>query len=99
MNTTNIKRSCRFSAAVTLMSAAGLCAFLAMPLSAIGNPPPGPPPPGMRHQIVGNIYEYDYVISTGHGPHDRVGVHRVVQEEDGHPRHSDQAIFLVHGDI
>ena len=52
-----------------------------------------------RHQIVDHIYEYDYVVSTGHDQHHRVGVHRVVQEEHGRPRHSDQAIFMVHGDI
>jgi hypothetical protein len=85
------------------MSAAGVCAFLTLPLSAIGNPPgsppPPPPPPGERHHIVDNIFEYDYVISTGDGPHDRVGVHRVVQEEHGRPQPSNQAIFMVHGDI
>src|SRR5215472_4534981 len=52
----------------------------------------------VRQQIVDHIYEYSYVISTGNGPHDHVGVHRVVQEENGQPRHCDQAIFMVHGD-
>jgi hypothetical protein len=51
------------------------------------------------HQIVDHIYQYDYVISTGNGPHDRVGVHRVVQEENGQPQPCDQAIFMVHGDL
>jgi pimeloyl-ACP methyl ester carboxylesterase len=51
-----------------------------------------------RQQLVDNIYEYSYVISTGNDVHHRVGVHRVVQEEHGCPRHSDQAIFMVHGD-
>src|SRR5437870_2499734 len=40
-----------------------------------------------RHQLVDNIYEYSYVISTGNDEHHRVGVHRVVQEEHGSPRH------------
>jgi hypothetical protein len=97
MSKTNIKRSSRITAAVTFMSTAGFCVFLALPLSAIGNPPPGPLLVS-RHQIVDHIYEYDYVIPTGNAPHDRVGVHRVVQEEHGHPQHSDQAIFMVHGD-
>src|SRR5260370_8495896 len=52
-----------------------------------------------RHQLVDHIYEYSYVISTGNDAHHRVGVHRVVQEEDGSPQHCDQAIFMVHGDI
>src|SRR5438552_4072256 len=52
-----------------------------------------------RQHLVDNIYEYSYVISTGNDAHHRVGVHRVVQEEHGHPRPSDQAIFMVHGDF
>ena len=52
-----------------------------------------------RQHLVDNIYEYSYVISTGNDQYHRVGVHRVVQEEHGYPRHSDQAIFMVHGDI
>src|SRR5215831_4678884 len=98
MSKTNVKRSLRFRAAVTLMSAAGVCALLALPLSAIGNPPPGPAVLVSRHQIVDHIYEYDYVIPTGNDQYHRVGVHRVVQEEDGQPRPSNQAIFMVHGD-
>ena len=52
-----------------------------------------------RQHIVDHIYEYSYVISTGNDQYHRVGVHRVVQEENGYPRHCDQAIFMVHGDI
>src|SRR5437899_3117585 len=52
-----------------------------------------------RQHLVDNIYEYSYVISTGNDQYHRVGVHRVVQEEHGYPRHSDQAIFMVHGDF
>jgi hypothetical protein len=51
-----------------------------------------------RQHLVDHIYEYSYVISTGNDAHHRVGVHRVVQEEDGRPQHCDQAIFMVHGD-
>jgi pimeloyl-ACP methyl ester carboxylesterase len=50
------------------------------------------------HHIVDHIYQYDYVISTGNDQYHRVGVHRVVQEENGQPRHCDQALFMVHGD-
>ncbi len=38
------------------------------------------------------------MISTGNDQYHRVGVHRVVQEENGSPQHCDQAIFMVHGD-
>ena len=98
MSKTNIKGSLRISAAVTLTLAAAICAFLALPLSAIGNPPPGPAVLVSRHQIVDHIYEYDYVISTGNDQYHRVGVHRVVQEENGQPQPCDQALFMVHGD-
>jgi len=43
MSKRNLKQSLRVSAVVTLMGTAGLSAFLALPLSAIGNPPPAPP--------------------------------------------------------
>jgi len=39
----NIQQSLRMIAVVTLIGAAGLSAFLALTLSAIGDPPPGPP--------------------------------------------------------
>ena len=51
-----------------------------------------------RQHLVDHIYEYSYVISTGNDQYHRVGVHRVVQEENGSPQHCDQAIFMVHGD-
>jgi hypothetical protein len=55
--------------------------------------------PVVRQHLAGNIYEYSWVISTGNDVHHRVGVHRVVQVEHGRPLPSDQAIFMVHGDI
>ena len=43
MSKRNIQQPLRMIAVVTLIGAAGLSAFLALPLSAIGDPPPGPP--------------------------------------------------------
>src|SRR5215831_3890227 len=43
MSNRNIRQSLRVIAVITLMGAAGLSAFLALPLTAIGDPPPGPP--------------------------------------------------------
>jgi hypothetical protein len=43
MSIRNVKHCLRITAVVTLMGAAGVCALLALPLSAIGDPPPGPP--------------------------------------------------------
>src|SRR6266481_3243705 len=53
----------------------------------------------VRQHLVDHIYEYSWVISTGNDQYHRVGVHRVVQEENGSPQHCDQAIFMVHGDL
>src|SRR6266853_3024315 len=50
-----------------------------------------------RQHIVDHIYEYSWVISTGNDVHHRVGVHWVAQEDNGSPRPSDQAIFMIHG--
>jgi hypothetical protein len=43
MRKRDIKQSLHIIAVVTLMGAAGLSAFLTLPLSAKGDPPPGPP--------------------------------------------------------
>src|SRR5246127_5180521 len=43
MRKRNTTQSLRIIAVVTLMGAAGLSAFLALPLRAVGGPPPGPP--------------------------------------------------------
>lgn len=43
MSNRNIKQSLRIVAVVTLMGAAGLSAFLALPLNVSGDPPAGPP--------------------------------------------------------
>jgi len=43
MSDRSIKQVLRIIAVVTLMGAAALSAFLALPLNAIGDPPPGPP--------------------------------------------------------
>jgi len=43
MSIRNVKHCLRIIAVASLMGAAGVCAFLALPLSAIGDPPAGPP--------------------------------------------------------
>jgi hypothetical protein len=49
-------------------------------------------------KITEDVYEFDYLLTTGPGKYHQVGVHRVVREEDGKPIVSHNAIFLVHGD-
>jgi hypothetical protein len=51
------------------------------------------------HRLSGNIYEYDYIIPTGTDVHHRVGVHRIVQVQNGRPITAPNGVFLVHGDI
>ncbi len=55
--------------------------------------------PTAVHRLSGSVYEYDYLIPTGNGPYDRVGVHRVVQVRDGRPVAASNGVFFVHGDI
>jgi hypothetical protein len=51
------------------------------------------------HRLSGDIYEYDYIIPTGSDVHHRVGVHRIVQVQNGRPITAPNGVFLVHGDI
>jgi hypothetical protein len=57
------------------------------------------PAPVSVHRLSGNVYEYDYMVLTGKGTHDRIGVHRVVEVEHGRPITAPNGAFLVHGDI
>jgi hypothetical protein len=50
------------------------------------------------HRLSGNVYEYDYIIPTGSGIYDRVGVHRLVEVKNGRPIAAPNGVFLVHGD-
>jgi hypothetical protein len=49
-------------------------------------------------QISGNVYEFYYLLTTGTGKHDHIGIHRVTQVANGEPVPSDNAVLLVHGD-
>jgi len=48
--------------------------------------------------LSGDIYEYYWILQTGPGQYDQVGVHRVVEERNGQPISSKQAIFMLPGD-
>lgn len=52
-----------------------------------------------RTSLGRGIIHYRFVVRTGPGPHDKIGLHRVVRES-GHcrPVKSKDAIFLLHGD-
>ncbi len=49
-------------------------------------------------QISGNVYEFYYLLTTGTGKHDHIGIHRVTQVNNGVPVASNNAVLLVHGD-
>jgi predicted esterase len=48
-------------------------------------------------ELSGDVYEFDYLLTTGPGKYHQVGVHRVVEVDNGKPMVSHNAIFLVHG--
>jgi pimeloyl-ACP methyl ester carboxylesterase len=49
-------------------------------------------------QISANVYEFYYLLTTGTGKHDHIGIHRVTQVNNGEPVPSNNAVLLVHGD-
>jgi hypothetical protein len=49
-------------------------------------------------QISANVYEFYYLLTTGAGKHDHIGIHRVTQVANGKPVPSNNAVLLVHGD-
>ncbi|MES1244356.1 MAG: hypothetical protein ABUT39_22320 [Acidobacteriota bacterium] len=50
--------------------------------------------------LSGDIVEYTFQVPVGSGPHDVIGVHRVVKETaPGVPARSSKGILLAHGDI
>jgi hypothetical protein len=53
-----------------------------------------------RRVLSGNIAEYTFRVPVGPGPHDVIGLHRVVKETSPWvPARSSRGILLAHGDI
>jgi hypothetical protein len=48
-------------------------------------------------QIIGDVYEYNYILPTGTGPYHTIGVHRVARVQNGRPLVRHNAVFLAHG--
>ena len=88
----------RLPRAVTLTVTVAVIAVLALADGGVARAATSTTPTAV-HRLSGNVYEYDYVIPTGTGPYDRIGVHRVVQIQDGRPMAASNGVFLVHGDI
>jgi pimeloyl-ACP methyl ester carboxylesterase len=53
-----------------------------------------------RRHLVRDIFEYSFLLRVGTGEHDLVKIHRVVRERaHGVPFRTEQAVFMVHGDL
>ena len=56
--------------------------------------------PTTTTQISSNVNQFYYLVTTGPGIYDQIGIHRVTQvDANGNPRPSGTAILMVHGDI
>lgn len=52
-----------------------------------------------RVQLAGDVYEYSFKLKAGPGPHDVIGLHRVVREAAPWvPARAAKSLFMVHGD-
>lgn len=53
-----------------------------------------------RRVLSGNVVEYTFDVRLGPGPHDVIGMHRVVREAAPFtPARTSKSVFLLHGDI
>lgn len=53
-----------------------------------------------RRELAANIAEYTFTLRVGDGPHDVIGVHRIVSETaPGVPAPTNDGVFLAPGDI
>lgn len=81
----------------------GACALDAPPAAA--SPAPARPTPDgpeviERRALTADIAEYRVAVRVGPGPHDVIGLHRVVRERAPHvPAPAGQAVMMLHGDI
>ncbi len=52
-----------------------------------------------REQLFKDVYKYSYILKTGPGEHDRVGLYRVIKEKKPFiPVCAPKAVFFIHGD-
>lgn len=63
-------------------------------------PPPCLPSTAERRHVTADIFEHSFALKVGAGEHDVIKLHRVVRErKPGHPRRTERAVMLVHGDL
>lgn len=62
--------------------------------------PGSPPSPTTVTQLSGNVSEFYYVVTTGPGQYDHIGIHRVtLVDKNGNPKPGQNPVLMVHGDF
>jgi hypothetical protein len=51
-----------------------------------------------RRELSADVAEYSFTLQIGPGPHDAIGLHRMIKENGIRPVRPDSGIFFVHGD-
>jgi hypothetical protein len=87
-----------------LLAISALMVMLGLPSGAQAAPrnrkPGSPPPPTTITQVSGNVTEFYYVVTTGNGKYDHIGLHRVtIVDKNGNPKPSSSAVLMLHGDL
>jgi hypothetical protein len=58
------------------------------------------PPPTTITQLSSKVSEFYYLVTTGPGKYDQIGIHRVtLVDKKGNPKPSQNAVLMVHGDF
>lgn len=87
----------------TLLVIFGLTVLLSLcaaAQSAANLAPSSPPQPTTTTQVSHNVNEFYYVVTTGNGQYDHIGLHRVtLVDSKGNPKPSASAVLMIHGDI
>src|SRR5271166_2529029 len=88
----------------TLLANLVLAALVSLSLAAQNHPasraPRALPPPTTVTQLSSNVSEFYYLVTTGPGKYDHIGIHRVtLVDRNGNPKPSQNAVLMVHGDF
>ena len=88
----------------TLLANFVLAALVSLSMAAQNHSAPRAPgslpPPTTITQLSSNITQFYYLLTTGSGQYDHIGVHRVtLVDKKGNPKPSDNAVLMVHGDF
>ncbi len=74
--------------------------FTSLVLAVLVNLPVAAQQPTTITQISSNITQFYYLVTTGPGQYDHIGIHRVtLVDSNGNPQPSHKAVLMVHGDF